>query len=239
MGGSATHAPSSLVTDAPDAALGVTVVDETALDAPDAALGVTVVDETALPDAALGVTVVDETALALRTEAPSMALCVMERKRRRGTLRLLSTTPIAVHGQAGESLRARAPDEGGHRHAIGEATGRWQSGYNQFTIRLQSDVNQTSIRWQSDGNQMAIIWQSYGNQVVSDGNQMAIRWRSDAIRRQSDCNQIAIRLPRARIIACSTPRPNTRHDMQKLSTCSVPLLPSAVSTLASAAPTRP
>jgi hypothetical protein len=47
-----------------------------------------------------------------------MALCVMERKRRRGTLRLLSTTPIAVHGQAGESSRANAPDEGGHRHAI-------------------------------------------------------------------------------------------------------------------------
>ena len=162
VGGSATHAPSSLVTDAPDAALGAAVVDETV-----------VVDETA---------VVDETVVALRTEAPSRAFCVMERKRRRGTLRLLSTTPIAVHGQAGESLRARAPDEGGHRHAIGEATGRWQSGYNQFTIRLQSDVNQTSIRWQSDGNQMAISWQSDGNQITiiwkSDGNQVTIRWQS-------------------------------------------------------------
>ena len=111
-----------------------------------------------------------------------------------------------------------------------------QSGYNQTSIRRQSDGNQMAIRWQSVGNQMAIRLQSFGNQMAtrlqSDGNQMAIRW-------QPGYNQMAIRLPRARIIACSTPRPNTRHDMQKLSTCSVPLLPSAVSTLASAAPTRP
>ena len=116
MGGSATHAPSSLVTDAPNVALGATVVDETdetdetALALDETALALDENDETALA--------LDETALALRTEAPSMALCVMERKRRRGTLRLLSTTPIAVHGQAGESSRANAPDEGGHRHAI-------------------------------------------------------------------------------------------------------------------------
>ena len=115
MGGSATHAPSSLVTDAPDAALGATVVDET-----------DETDETALA--------LDETALALRTEAPSMALCVMERKRRRGTLRLLSTTPIAVHGQAGESSRANAPDEGGHRHAIGEAFSEGKSSRSRLMI---------------------------------------------------------------------------------------------------------
>ena len=128
MGGSATHAPSSLVTDAPDAALGATVVDETAqaLDETDET------DETALAldETALAL---DETALALRTEAPSMALCVMERKRRRGTLRLLSTTPIAVHGQSGESSRANAPDEGGHRHAIGEAFSEGKS------LRIQAD----------------------------------------------------------------------------------------------------
>ena len=106
-----------------------------------------------------------------------------------------------------------------------QVTIRLQSVYNQVTIRRQSDVNQMAIRWQSDGNQLAIIWQS-------GYNHMEIRW-------QPGYNQMAIRLPRARIIACSTPRPNTRHDMQKLSTCSVPLLPSAVSTLASAAPTRP
>ena len=104
VGGSATHAPSSLVTDAPDAALGATVVDETAL--------------------------------ALRTEAPSMALCVMDRKRRRGTLRLLSTTPIAVHGQAGESSRAKAPDEGGHRHAIGEAFSEGKSSRSRLMMAI-------------------------------------------------------------------------------------------------------
>jgi hypothetical protein len=99
-------------------ALGATVVDETdetdetALALDETALALDETDETALA--------LDETALALRTEAPSMALCVMERKRRRGTLRLLSTTPIAVHGQAGESSRANAPDEGGHRSSSSE-----------------------------------------------------------------------------------------------------------------------
>jgi hypothetical protein len=78
----------------------------------------------------------DETALALRTEAPSMALCVMERKRRRGTLRLLSTTPIAVHGQAGESSRANAPDEGGHRHAIGKAFSEGKSSRSRLMIAI-------------------------------------------------------------------------------------------------------
>ena len=124
MGGSATHAPSSLVTDAPNVALGATVVDETD-ETDETALAL---DETALA--------LDETALALRTEAPSMALCVMERKRRRGTLRLLSTTPIAVHGQAGESSRAKAPDEGGHRHAIGEAFSEGKSSRSRLMIAI-------------------------------------------------------------------------------------------------------
>jgi len=65
-----------------------------------------------------------------------MALCVMERKRRRGTLRLLSTTPIAVHGQAGESSRANAPDEGGHRHAIGEAFSEGESSRSRLMIAI-------------------------------------------------------------------------------------------------------
>ena len=127
MGGSATHAPSSLVTDAPDVALGATVVDETD-ETDETALALDETDETALA--------LDETALALRTEAPSRALCVMERKRRRGTLRLLSTTPIAVHGQAGESSRAKAPDEGGHRHAIGEAFSEGKSSRSRLMMAI-------------------------------------------------------------------------------------------------------
>jgi hypothetical protein len=127
VGGSATHAPSSLVTDAPDVALGATVVDETD-ETDETALALDETDETALA--------LDETALALRTEAPSRALCVMERKRRRGTLRLLSTTPIAVHGQAGESSRAKAPDEGGHRHAIGEAFSEGKSSRSRLMMAI-------------------------------------------------------------------------------------------------------
>jgi hypothetical protein len=54
-------------------------------------------------------------------------------------------------------VRAKAPDEGGHRHAIGEAFSEGESSRSRL---MRADGNQMAIRWQSEGNQMKIRWQS-------------------------------------------------------------------------------